>query len=147
MTNTSPEPRPGRDGRLVTAMVAVALCGGLMSVTAALEWGPRMAVSVGAGASIAASNLYVLSRIVHAMVGDARDGGSSNAGAWGVITLGKMVFLFGGIWWVMTRSLVDPIGLVVGYGSLPIGIAIGSLVSDKTGERAAPGGAPPDPAD
>jgi hypothetical protein len=36
----------------------------------------------------------------------------------------------------MTSHLVDPIGLVVGWGSLPVGIAVGSLVSDKT-ERAA----------
>jgi hypothetical protein len=114
-------------------MVAVALSGGLMAITAAVEWGPRMAVSVGTGASIAASNLYILSRIVHAMTGDARDagGGGTSAGAWGVIALGKMMVLFGGIWFLMTRGLVDPMGLVVGYGSLPIGIAIGSIVSDK----------------
>ena len=130
--NPSPEPRLARDPRLVAAMVAVALSGGLMAVTAALEWGPRMAVSVGTGASIAASNLYVLTRIVHAMVGDARDAGAgASAGAWGVIALGKMLILFGGIWFLMTRGLVDPIGLLVGYGSLPIGIAIGSIVSDK----------------
>ena len=36
---------------------------------------------------------------------------------------------------VVTRHLVDPMELVVGYGSLPIGIAIGAVVSDKTGSR------------
>lgn len=119
-------PLEKRDARLVTAMVGVALLGALMAVTAQLAWGTRMAVSVGTGAAIAASNLYVLSRIVAATIR-----GGAGAGAWGVIALMKMLALIGGIWLLMTRGLVDPIGLVVGYGSLPIGIAIGSIVSDK----------------
>jgi hypothetical protein len=129
MTAASPEidPRLGKpDGRFVTAMVGVAALGALMAVTAEFTWGTRMAISVGTGAAIATSNLYVLSRIVGAMIR-----GGSGAGAWGVIAFVKMLALFGGIWLLMTRGLVDPIGLVVGYGSLPIGIAIGSIVSDK----------------
>jgi hypothetical protein len=129
MTAASPpiEPEIGkRDARLVTAMVVVGSLGTLMAVTAAFTWGARMAFSVGAGAAIATSNLYVLSRIVLAMVR-----GGAGAGAWSVIALTKMLFLFGGIWLLMTRGLVDAMGLVVGYGALPIGIAIGSIVSDK----------------
>ncbi len=105
-----------------------------MAVTAALVWGARLALSVGAGAAIAASNLYVLSKIVGAMMGGAVAGESRGVGAgtWGLLAMVKMVVLFGGIWLVMTKGLVDPLGLVVGYGSLPIGIAIGSIVSDKT---------------
>ncbi len=117
-------------------MVAVGLSGALMTVTAAFVWGTRMGVSVAAGSTIAASNLYVLTRIVHAMIDGNPDGSrGSSAGAWGVIAVGKMILLFGGIWWVMTRALVDPIGLLVGYGSLPIGIAIGAIVSDKTDRK------------
>jgi hypothetical protein len=129
MTGATPqiEPQLGkRDARLVTAMVGVASLGALMAVTAEVTWGTRMALSVGTGAAIAASNLYVLSRIVGAMVK-----GGAGAGAWGVIAFVKMLGLFGGIWLLMTKGLVDPMGLLVGYGSLPIGIAIGSLVSDK----------------
>ena len=37
-----------------------------------------------------------------------------------------------GMWLLMTRHLVAPIELFVGYASLPIGIAIGAVVSDKT---------------
>lgn len=129
MTAASPniESAPGkRDPRFVTAIVAVGSLGALMAATAAFTWGARMAASVGTGSVIATSNLYVLSRIVGAMVK-----GGSGGGAWGVIALVKMLVLFGGIWLLMTHGLVDPIGLVVGYGALPIGIAIGSLVSDK----------------
>jgi hypothetical protein len=129
MTAASPnlEPELGKpDPRFVTAMVAVGSLGVLMAATAAYTWGARMAFSVGTGSLIATSNLYVLSRIVGAMVK-----GGAGAGAWGVVALVKMVVLFGGIWILMTHGLVDPMGLVVGYGALPIGIAIGSLVSDK----------------
>jgi hypothetical protein len=129
MTGAVPqlEPQLGRrDPRFVTAMVAVLSLGALMAITAELSWGARMALSVGAGAAIAASNLYVLSRIVGAMIA-----GGAGAGAWGVIAFMKMLILFGGIWMMMTRGLVDPMGLLAGYGSLPIGIVIGSIVSDK----------------
>jgi hypothetical protein len=137
MTTASPSPLPRLrkwDARLVTALVAVGSCGGLMAVTAAFVWGTRFALSVGAGAAIAGSNLYVLSKIVGAMMAGGTSGESpgASAGTWGVLAMVKMVALFGGIWLVMTRGLVDPMGLVVGYGSLPIGIAIGSIVSDKT---------------
>jgi hypothetical protein len=124
---------PTLDARLVSALLAVVLSGALMAVAAFFEWGARSAVSVEIGAAVAASNLYVLSRIAHAMIVAGQGGGG--AAAWGILALGKMLLLFGGIWWVMARGLVDPLGLVVGYGSLPIGIAIGSIVSDKTDTR------------
>jgi hypothetical protein len=124
---------PTLDARLVSALLAVVLSGALMAVAAFFEWGARSAVSVEIGGAVAASNLYVLSRIAHAMIVAGQGGGG--AAAWGILALGKMLLLFGGIWWVMARGLVDPLGLVVGYGSLPIGIAIGSIVSDKTDTR------------
>jgi hypothetical protein len=137
MTATGPkgEPRlPTFDARLVSALVAVALAGALMAVTALFVWGSRVAISIMTGGAIAVSNLYVLARIGHAMTQAGQSGSAGGgAAAWGLIAAGKMVILFGGIWWVMARGIVDPLGLVVGYGSLPIGIAIGSIVSDKTG--------------
>jgi|HubBroStandDraft_2_1064218.scaffolds.fasta_scaffold448891_2 hypothetical protein len=140
MTTTGPstEPRLGAmDARLVAALVAVALSAALMGATAFFVWGARFAVSVEVGGAVAASNLYVLSRIVHGMTDTGRNDGNAGASgaAWGLIFLGKMLVLFGGIWWVMARGLANPLGLVVGYGSLPIGIAIGSIVSDKTDPR------------
>jgi hypothetical protein len=54
---------------------------------------------------------------------------------WGIFAVVKMLVLFGGMWLLMTNGLVAPIPLVVGYGALPIGIAIGSLVSDKAAPK------------
>lgn len=61
---------------------------------------------------------------------DGRRGGA----AWGVFAILKILVLFGGIWLLLTRGVVDPIPLVVGYGVLPLGIVAASLF---TGRRAA----------
>jgi uncharacterized membrane protein len=35
------------------------------------------------------------------------------------------------VWLLMRYGLVSPVPLLVGFGALPIGIAIGSVVSDR----------------
>jgi hypothetical protein len=131
--------RPGLlrlgDARLVTTFVVVGLTGAALTVGAAIGPGEVAAVSVAMGALTALSNLYVLTRIVALVAAPYEDAKTNGAFVWGVIALGKILVLFGGLWFLMTRHMVDPIPLVVGYGSLPIGIAIGAVVSDKTGPR------------
>jgi hypothetical protein len=129
------------------ALLGVGAVGALFCLGGCLVWGARVALSIGIGAAIAAANLYVLAQIVASMIGVTGDRGVSpgqarageepapaqgNAGAWGVVAFFKMNALIAGVWYLMTKGLVAPIPLVFGYGSLPIGIAIGSLVSDKT---------------
>jgi hypothetical protein len=58
----------------------------------------------------------------------AREGRRGGA-AWGLFAVLKMLVLFGAMWILLTRKLVDPMGLVAGYGVLPLGIAISSLWS------------------
>ncbi|HSO38534.1 MAG TPA: hypothetical protein VLT33_38660 [Labilithrix sp.] len=55
--------------------------------------------------------------------------GKRGGAAWGLFALLKMVLLFGGIWLLLTRGLVDPIPLVVGYGVLPLAIAVSGVVT------------------
>lgn len=123
------------DGPLTTAFLAVAASGVALTAGGAVLRGQVGAVSVGMGVLTAVANLYVLSRIVAALAIPHVDAAKNAAFAWGVIALGKIMVLFGGIWLLMAHRLVDPIPLLVGYGSLPIGIAIGAVVSDKTGPR------------
>jgi hypothetical protein len=59
-------------------------------------------------------------------VDHAREGKRGGA-AWGAFALVKIVVLFGGIYLLLTKGMVDPIPLVVGYGVLPLGIACSSL--------------------
>ena len=54
--------------------------------------------------------------------------GSRGAAAWGAFGLLKILVLFGGIYVLLTKHLVDPMPLVVGYGVLPLGIAASSLL-------------------
>jgi hypothetical protein len=54
--------------------------------------------------------------------------GKRGGTAWGLFAVVKIVVLFGGIYLLLTKGLVDPIALVVGYGVLPLGIAASSLV-------------------
>ncbi len=58
----------------------------------------------------------------------AAEGKRGGAG-WGLFALLKMVLLFGGIWVLLTRHLVDPIPLVIGYGVLPVAIAISGVLT------------------
>jgi hypothetical protein len=124
------------DPRLRTAIVTVAVVGVGLSAAALFLFGPSVAWSVAIGAAIAASNLWVLARILVAMMpsddGDARPG---KRGRHALAAVLKMLGLVGGVWLLMRHGVVSPIPLVVGFGSLPIGIVIGSLVSD----RSAPG--------
>ncbi len=66
---------------------------------------------------------------------DHEDAGRRGGVAWGVFALLKIFLLFGGIWILLTKKLVDPIPLVVGYGVLPLGIAASSLVRSLVPRR------------
>ena len=54
--------------------------------------------------------------------------GKRGAAAWGAFGLLKILVLFGGIYVLLTKHLVDPMPLVVGYGVLPLGIAASSVL-------------------
>ncbi len=123
------------DSRLVVSFAAVGVSGAVLTTAGAILYGLAAGVSVAMGALTALANLYVLSRIVAAVARPYEDAATSAGFVWGVIALGKILVLFGGLWWLMARHLVAPLPLVVGYGSLPIGIAIGAVVSDKVGPR------------
>jgi hypothetical protein len=137
---------------MLTALAGVASFGVLFTLGAAIVGDGWTALSVAIGAAIAGANLFVLAQIVASMVaataaaegvdgasddkdGSSTDGKGGTAGVWGIFAVVKMLVLFTGTWLLMTKGIVAPIPLVVGYGSLPIGIAIGSLVSDKTTRR------------
>ncbi len=124
----------GMDPRLRAAMITVVVAAAAFSGVAAYAWSSRAALSVAVGGAIATANLWVLARIVGSLMpaeGEEPRSASNAKTAWGVLALLKLTVLFGGVWFLMTNHLVDPIPLVVGFGALPIGIAIGSIVSDR----------------
>ena len=102
------------------------------------------------GLAIATANLWALARVVAALLptdaptdapaADGTEGPRTGRGpgprgfaAWSLLAALKMVGLVALVWLLMRRGVVSPLPMLVGFGALPIGIAIGSLVSDRSG--------------
>jgi hypothetical protein len=133
---TDKAPRRRRlDARMRTSLAAVAISGGLLTLGALVFGGASSALSVGIGAGLALGNLWALARIVVALLpdGSGRTPGGG-LGGWALLGMLKMVGLLGAVWLLMRHRVVSPLPLVIGFGALPIGIAIGALVSDRGGE-------------
>jgi len=118
------------DSRMRTSLVAVALSGAVLAFCALAFFGVSAAWSVALGAGLATGNLWALAKIVAALLPDERSG-PQNAGPWILVALLKMFGLLAAAWLLMRHAVVSPVPMLVGFGSLPIGIAIGSLVSDR----------------
>ena len=50
------------------------------------------------------------------------EAGKKGGAAWGIFAVLKIIFLFGGIYVLLTKGWVDPMPLAAGYGVLPLGI-------------------------
>jgi hypothetical protein len=121
-------------------LAGVAIAGGVLAVVALAVADPRSAFSVAVGGAIATANLWVLARIVHALLPtDAAGARAQSRAAWGLVAALKMVGLIGVVWLLMRHGVVAPMSMMIGFGALPIGIAIGSLVSDRNAPDAATG--------
>ena len=143
---TSPEKKPEKTERddIATSVKAAAVLGAIFTLAAFGTHDARTAMSVGLGAAIAVANLLTMRAIVRALIRapeneeneedgdgaekkDHRAAGKRGGAAWGVFALFKILILFGGIWILLSKGLVAPIPLVVGYGVLPLGIAAAGL--------------------
>ena len=144
--------KPENDSALAAAKAA-GLLGAILTLGALGLYGPRAAASVFLGAAIAVANLLTMRAIIRALLvvpeepdaaeSDAsrptskehKDAGRRGGVAWGIFAVLKILILFGGIWILLTRQLVDPMALAVGYGVLPLGIAGASLWSSLRPRR------------
>jgi hypothetical protein len=126
------------------SLVAVALTGATFALVALAFFGLPAAVSVATGAGLAAANLWSLARIVAALLPDEAGGptggtrgasGPSGAVAWALLGIVKMFALFALVWLLISHGVVSALPMLAGFGALPIGIAIGSLVSDRGDPR------------
>lgn len=131
------------------AAKAAGVLGGILTVLAFAFYGWKPGASVFIGSAIAVANLLTMRAIIRSVLqappeeeedpaddaGDTKTSQEHKAAgrrggvAWGVFAVLKIVILFGGVWFLLTKQLVDPIPLVVGYGVLPLGIAASSLFS------------------
>jgi hypothetical protein len=151
----------GSDDAKTSAICAGAL-GAVFALIALAVYDGRTAMSVAIGAAIGVLNLLTMRAIVRALIqpppeeekkdegGDAKEAegeatpkekpdhrgeGRRGGAAWGVFAVLKMFLLFGGIYVLLTKNLVDPIPMVVGYGVLPLGIALSTVVASLRPRR------------
>jgi hypothetical protein len=124
----------GFDPRLRVSLVAVAVAGVALTVAALALFGGAGAGSAATGAALALGNLWGLARIVGALLpGDTQAAKAQSRASWALLAALKMLALLGITWLLMRHGLVSPLPMLIGFLSLPIGIAIGSLVSDRSG--------------
>ncbi len=119
------------DRSLTTSFLVVAIVGAALAAVGAVLYGLEAGLSVAIGAGAALANLYALTRIVGFVTVPRPDARPEGAAALRVLAVGKSVGLFGGLGFLLFRHLILPIPMVVGYGALPIGIAIAAVLSDK----------------
>jgi hypothetical protein len=115
------------------SIVAVAATGAALTVAAFPFFGLGTALSVALGGAIATGNLWLLARIIAALLPSDQDGAQAQSRAgWALLAAFKMFGLVAVVWLLMRHGVVSPLPMVVGFGALPIGIAIGSIVSDRS---------------
>lgn len=148
---TAPEKRSDPTDDVTRAAKVASVLGAVFTAAAAGVFGMRTAGSVLLGAGIAIANLLTLRAIIKSMMqgdddaesesanpdpnADHKGAGKRGGTAWGIFAVFKILILFGGIWLLLSKGLVDPIPLVVGYGVLPLGIAASSLLSSLSPRR------------
>ncbi len=113
------------------ALASVVGVGALLAGAGAAIFGRRSGFSVAAGAGLAAANLWALARVVASLLRDEGGRPAGGPGAWGLIAPLKTVGLLVAAWLLLSYRVVAPLPMLVGFGALPIGIAIGALVSDR----------------
>lgn len=105
------------DSTMRRAHLTVALVGVVFGLGGLSFFGVRPGLSAFAGALVASANLLVLARTVQKMV--------QGAGAsWAGVALIKFLVLLAVTYGLIQSGLVEPLGLAVGFGALPLGILL-----------------------
>jgi hypothetical protein len=126
-----------KDPGLMPALSGVAIVAAVLALAAFAFFGAGIGAGVLLGGAIATANLWLLGRLVRAMLGQ---GGST--AVWAVVAVVKLLALVAGVWAILKSGALSPLSLVGGYTALPIGITLGSLFGPKPTEDPAQPPAP-----
>jgi hypothetical protein len=114
-------------------LTAVAAAGAVLALCGAAFAGWWTGFSVGLGAALAVGNLWVLARSVVAILPEEGSAAAAQSRVgWAVVAALKTAALLAISWLLITQKVVAALPMVIGFMALPIGIAIGSLVSDRS---------------
>ena len=117
--------------RLLTAALTVGSVAIVLGGLAAWRFGVHAGVSALTGGGLATLNLYVLARSVGRVLADDKDVSAKKKALRGFGALLRLLALYAGVTFLLAEHWVEPIPFGVGYLSLPVGIVIASLLSDR----------------
>ena len=127
------------------AMAAVGVVGALLAIGALALYGGKAACSAAFGTVLAVANLWVLGKVIGAMLPPVEESAATDAepgsrplpesgtgkkgspAAWGMFALLKVVVLFGLVLLAVNAGWITPLGFLAGYGAMPIGIVMAQL--------------------
>lgn len=109
---------------------AVTGVGFVVASLATVFFGVRWGVSVLVGAAIALGNLWILARTIRNLFGGERGA----AVPWSMVAVLKFFALLG-FTYLAVKGGVEPLGLAFGFGALPLGIVLGSLIQAPDANR------------
>lgn len=111
------------DPAMRQAIMAVAGTALVLAVLSGFAYGVPAALGVVAGGALATANLAFFARLVAAFLTQ-----KGNTAPWAVLGMLKLLGLFAVAYIVLNTGLFSAIWFAVGYGSLPIGITVGTLM-------------------
>lgn len=132
------EPAPKTDGTpddtveeapfkaLKPTIVTIASVAAAMTVASAFLAGGRTTIAIAIGGLLATLNFILFIRLVAAFLDQ-----KGNSAPWAIVGAVKLVGLFAVVYIILKRGDLPPLGLAMGYGSLPIGISLGTLFKPK----------------
>lgn len=130
------EPTESPDPTLSRAFWCVVGAGVVLSAVGFLGGGAALGLGALAGALVGTVNLAVLTRSVQRLLA----GGGARYGA---IVVLKFLGLIAVTYFLLGLVAVDPLGLALGFGALPLGIVVGAALWPSPLEP--PTGSPPSP--
>jgi len=93
-------------------------------VGAGIAFGAHVALSTAAGAALGVLDLWLLTRMVRAMVAIEP---SRQGARWAPLVLIKFLLLFTGVILLLSRNVFLPLPFLAGLAALPVGIVVGTL--------------------
>jgi hypothetical protein len=119
--------------RVVASLVGVVASTAALALGSLVLFEPKVAMSVTVGGLVAAANLWALARIVVKLLPEASDDSTpASTLTWSLAAAAKVAALLALLFFLMSSRFVSPMALVGGFSALPMGIAIGSFVRDRS---------------
>ena len=126
---------PAKDptSSLKAAYWTIGLAGLIGATAAALLYGSFAAFGVAAGALLGLGNLWAISRIVYMLTS-----GDAPRPLFILLGLFKMTAFGAACFFLISRQLVDPMGLLLGLATLPFGLTMSQLAAARPSRIDAP---------